>query len=1378
MSTAGHEQNLLQKKSPRASKCSQMNVGCPNGMASLTMPPPGFENSSLNCAGDIHFSPMNPTLRPDAKAFVPSTPSTLRYGAAAFKPQTDMFDAPPPPPQTTPLTVSTPSNTMTKSSLSFLPSFHPASPAHHINTLSPMAANQQGTSPRMDMTPSSSKPFPTRQARAAAAAAGVFGSAAALASPKSRQGNKGKTPMMMGGSGNMTPSIMTTPFLHGMNSTGGVTPCSMSMMNNNSNDVLKTPKTGTTRHMNMLHHNANTPANHTTKSGRAANLMMPKDLPAATPTELLSLIEPANREDESCFATKAAFDSLNTPAAATTTSGETSGATRPAVSFTRNQIQKLLFDLIASCCESQASRWSRDEDLAELESEIRQSDQGGVLYEKALLDYATNLKNKQHQSLLSVNGEYSKMHSMSSDGCSSMIDDNDDEEGSCCNDNTQGLKDEDISRRLRKREKKDIKKRKKLLLREIGKSFSDASSTHINHENNNATTPLSSSASPTNAQHLLANSLNLLSLSTSHSSASPPRPTPSELLARILSDEELDIKRQDLRNRSVGLLVSAIKTEWARRFGPSIPLGFFMKAFDYKKLKFLLEEIPNLVLIGSGGFMRVATINHAKTFSKPYPPVGVNADGKTPVSSTITQNSEDEDFSAESSLMRVKHFEEMIKANLHASRNMSSENASSVLTPSNNCNNEDVIGHVIKNPIPVIDVIRETVMKVCPMLSVPTNSSNAVQKDHTSSTCSLSGLTIPSLPSKQTAQSSFNSSTLPSVACAIPTLNEIGIVARAAGLVAAAMSAASSPAPAATVASPTANTPAVAVHVDVVTTKAIQLSVPSASPLPVQKETLEKPVVVEATPSKTVKEGHPLSLQIKRLLFGLVNQIAVPNASVANSVVTTHDSPVTMPVRVSEGGVLTEKDEDKSLIGAKWLMNDASCTSVCKTLNEDHEFSELVASKKMQNHYWIPITTIPRLWQEILQMKPLNSVINILMQNDSSVSVLSLLQDCAGLELIKYNANIYVSIESASHSIPQPAPVSTKASWNVATASQGEMSSHFVTSQQNASYSNFMMGATPSSTSHFLLNHSENIMMQQQNQQKNVNLPSHNTVSPSQRLASMMKNATVSKPSVNNAHHGLSSASHIMNNKQSFISPNPRPVNVRVPPPPPPPPTVAMPATSDVAPSADEVNEALLLLQQAQEQHARAMRILSLAQQQVPSQQQNLLPPPFNFPVQQPVSQVVAPPPGFSCPPPPLPMIAFGEESPLSDTSSSNEFLPPGLSCSIASPPGLSVVKKDVAPSPAANPTATAAPPMTQLERLVANAKKFKEQKMQQQQQEQASALKSVNHFKQPAKYQHSNDSNSHHSTQNNGMNKNQQKNVPHANSRSPRKFNSTAVEH
>lgn len=84
-------------------------------------------------------------------------------------------------------------------------------------------------------------------------------------------------------------------------------------------------------------------------------------------------------------------------------------------------------------------------------------------------------------------------------------------------------------------------------------------------------------------------------------------------------DDEKQERRQQRRNRKIGILVSSIKTEWSRHFGSQAALTFYMSYFGLKKLKLLLLEVQNLMLVGVGGFMRVTTVTHAQKYCNPFP---------------------------------------------------------------------------------------------------------------------------------------------------------------------------------------------------------------------------------------------------------------------------------------------------------------------------------------------------------------------------------------------------------------------------------------------------------------------------------------------------------------------------------------------------------------------------------------------------------------------------------------------------------------------------------------------------------------------------------------------------------------------------------------
>ncbi|KAF4657778.1 hypothetical protein FOL46_007270 [Perkinsus olseni] len=82
---------------------------------------------------------------------------------------------------------------------------------------------------------------------------------------------------------------------------------------------------------------------------------------------------------------------------------------------------------------------------------------------------------------------------------------------------------------------------------------------------------------------------------------------------------EREMQAQSKRNKTVGMPVSSVKRAWKRAYPSLNPLDFYMTYFGIRKLKFLLLEIPQLLLIGSGGSMRVATFAHALKYCDPFP---------------------------------------------------------------------------------------------------------------------------------------------------------------------------------------------------------------------------------------------------------------------------------------------------------------------------------------------------------------------------------------------------------------------------------------------------------------------------------------------------------------------------------------------------------------------------------------------------------------------------------------------------------------------------------------------------------------------------------------------------------------------------------------
>lgn len=99
--------------------------------------------------------------------------------------------------------------------------------------------------------------------------------------------------------------------------------------------------------------------------------------------------------------------------------------------------------------------------------------------------------------------------------------------------------------------------------------------------------------------------------------------------------------------RSVGVHISALKLEWTVYFDGALPLTYLMEECGIKKLKLLLVQVPNLVFVGEGGFVRAATVEHAKLLCNPYPPSGLNAAGSELSPATFTLESSDPKYRIE-----------------------------------------------------------------------------------------------------------------------------------------------------------------------------------------------------------------------------------------------------------------------------------------------------------------------------------------------------------------------------------------------------------------------------------------------------------------------------------------------------------------------------------------------------------------------------------------------------------------------------------------------------------------------------------------------------------------------------------------------------------
>lgn len=110
------------------------------------------------------------------------------------------------------------------------------------------------------------------------------------------------------------------------------------------------------------------------------------------------------------------------------------------------------------------------------------------------------------------------------------------------------------------------------------------------------------------------------------------------------------LERQEYRSQSVGIFVSSIKVEWCRYFLSAFPLSYHIMRSGYKKLKYLLEAIPNLVLCGDGGYLRVSTWDHVRATTFPFPPRGLSAENKHRVLGFLTRFTTDPLFQSKTYL--------------------------------------------------------------------------------------------------------------------------------------------------------------------------------------------------------------------------------------------------------------------------------------------------------------------------------------------------------------------------------------------------------------------------------------------------------------------------------------------------------------------------------------------------------------------------------------------------------------------------------------------------------------------------------------------------------------------------------------------------------
>ncbi|SCN61045.1 conserved Plasmodium protein, unknown function [Plasmodium chabaudi adami] len=80
--------------------------------------------------------------------------------------------------------------------------------------------------------------------------------------------------------------------------------------------------------------------------------------------------------------------------------------------------------------------------------------------------------------------------------------------------------------------------------------------------------------------------------------------------SHFFNSNELD----DTENELIGVFVSSIKSEWNKTYSDQYPLSFYLNYYKTKKLKKLLEEIPNLIIAGYGRTMQVITLDAAQEY--------------------------------------------------------------------------------------------------------------------------------------------------------------------------------------------------------------------------------------------------------------------------------------------------------------------------------------------------------------------------------------------------------------------------------------------------------------------------------------------------------------------------------------------------------------------------------------------------------------------------------------------------------------------------------------------------------------------------------------------------------------------------------------------
>ncbi|SOS77085.1 conserved Plasmodium protein, unknown function [Plasmodium sp. gorilla clade G1] len=80
------------------------------------------------------------------------------------------------------------------------------------------------------------------------------------------------------------------------------------------------------------------------------------------------------------------------------------------------------------------------------------------------------------------------------------------------------------------------------------------------------------------------------------------------------SDFFNSFERNNTNAQFIGVFVSTIKSEWNKTYAEQYPLSFYLNYYKTKKLRKLLEEIPNLIIAGYGRIMQVFTLDAAQDY--------------------------------------------------------------------------------------------------------------------------------------------------------------------------------------------------------------------------------------------------------------------------------------------------------------------------------------------------------------------------------------------------------------------------------------------------------------------------------------------------------------------------------------------------------------------------------------------------------------------------------------------------------------------------------------------------------------------------------------------------------------------------------------------